>query len=251
MQSPDTRVSACIVLPIYNEEAILEHSIRLLHAYCSSSLHEIEWVIIIADNGSRDESSRIGKGLAFDFSRVHYIRRAPLSKGGSIMEAWSLFDADTYVFMDCDLATDLKHLPQIISAVSVGAYDIAVGSRLAKGASTSRSILRELCSRLYGALPRFLFPSFPLLDCQCGFKAISHRVKKELLPLVIDDHLFFDTELLIRGCIGGYRILEMPVDWRDQRYMKRKSKVRLIATAAGNIKKLIELKKKLNDKTVS
>lgn len=58
-------------------------------------------------------------------------------------------------------------------------------------------------------------------------------------------HWFFDTELLIRAHRAKYRIAEIPVDWRDQRHAKRKSKVLLWQTALGNIRKLWGLKKEL------
>lgn len=242
MPSCNTSFRVCIVLPIYNEEAILEKSVQLLHDYCSSALQEIKWTIIIADNGSQDTSAEIGQQIASIFANVFYIRRASPGKGGSIAQAWSLHDENVYVYMDCDLATDLKHLSEIIDAIRNENYDIAIGSRLIKGASTSRSLLREICSRLNSMLPRFFFPSFPIFDCPCGFKAISHRIKKEMLPSITDTQWFFDTELLIKSHAAGYRIAEIPIAWRDQRYAVRKSKVNLLLTGLYNIKKLFELR---------
>lgn len=234
-----------IVLPIYNEEVILWSHVNTLHAYCTKQFDSCVWTIVIADNGSSDTSEEIGKKLASELPQVIYDKRTTQGRGGALQQAWSLLDADVYIYMDSDLATDLRHLPELIRAIMIDDYDIAVGSRLIKGSSTSRSLFRGLCSHLYSAVPKVFFPTFLVRDCQCGFKAISNRVKNNILPLVKDVHWFFDTELLIRAHINQYRIAEIPVDWRDQRYAPRKSKVKLWQTALENMQKLWELKKEL------
>ncbi len=243
MQSDNTRARICIVLPIYNEEAILKHSVARLHTYCKDALAHIDWTIIIADNGSTDSTSLIAQRIASEHVEILYDSIPVPGRGGSLQHAWSLADADIYFYMDCDLATDLCHVRECIDAIMSGDYDIAIGSRLLKKSSTQRSLLRECCSRLYSFLPTLFFPSFPIRDCQCGFKAISHTIKKEVLPAVQDRHWFFDTELLIRSFYAHYRIVELPVCWKDQRFAERKSKVRLIRTAIGNCIKLFLLKK--------
>ncbi len=232
-----------IVLPIHNEEAIIERAVVQLHSHCTATLADMHWTIVIADNGSTDASEDIIKRIALGYPNILYDARTPPGRGGALQQAWSLFDADVYVYMDCDLATDLRYLRECIDAIMRNKYDIAIGSRLVTGSCAHRSVLRTACSYMYSIVPRLFFPSFPIRDCQCGFKAISHRTKKELLPRVQDQYWFFDTELLIRGHYANYRIMEMPVWWKDQRFAQRKSKVRLIHTALGNIAKLFELKK--------
>lgn len=244
MSSDKTRI--CIALPIYNEEVILEPSLRMLHAFCMSVLDDMTWELVIADNGSTDASERIGRRLATELPHVSYDRRALPGRGGALQAVWSARDADIYMYMDSDLATNLCHIRECIGTILSGSYDIAVGSRLIRGSITSRSLVRELCSRIYGIVPRLFFPSLPIRDCQCGFKAISRRIQTELLSAVRDSGWFFDTELLIRAHSAGYRIAEMPVDWREQRYARRKSKVKLLQTAFRNIRKLMQLKKELH-----
>ncbi len=243
MQSNNTRARILIVLPIYNEENILKHSVARLHAYCQDALTDFDWTIVIADNGSMDSTPSIAQRIASEYSEILYASIPIPGRGGALQHAWSLADADVYLYMDCDLATDLRHVRECIEAIMSDAYDIAIGSRLIERSSAERSLLRECCSRLYSFLPQLFFPSFPIRDCQCGFKAISQTIKKEVLPFVQDRNWFFDTELLIRSFYAHYRIVELPVSWKDQRFAKRKSKVRLIRTAIGNIIKLLLLKK--------
>lgn len=234
-----------ITLPVYNEEAILAQHTELLHAYCVQALPDVAWEILIADNGSSDTSPALCTTLSSRLPHVIFERTAIPGRGGALKQAWLSHEADVYLYMDIDLATDIQHLPLLISKILSEKYDVATGSRLISGAHTRRSYFRTLCSILYNRLPVFFFPSFPVRDAQCGFKAISRRVRDTLLRDVQDTGWFFDTELLIRAHLKGYKISEFPVLWRDQRFVQRKSKVRILETGLTNIKKLFQLKRSL------
>lgn len=234
-----------ITLPIHNEEAILVHHTELLHAYCTHILRDVSWDILIANNGSSDRSEELCISLASRLPHLIIEKRDASGRGGALKQAWLSHEADVYLYMDSDLATDIQHLPLLISTILSGDYDIATGSRLISGAHTKRSLFRTACSIIYNHLPILFFPSFPVRDAQCGFKAISRRVRGSLLPAVQDSGWFFDTELLIRAHREGYRIGEFPILWRDQRFIKRKSKVRILETGLMNIRKLFHLKRTL------
>jgi hypothetical protein len=114
--------------------------------------------------------------------------------------------------MDVDLSTDLTYFPPLVAAIADEGYDVAIGSRLKKGAQTTRSFRREFISRTYNVLIRALFFTH-FVDAQCGFKGISRQAAQELVPLIENEEWFFDTELLILADKGGYRIKEIPVRW--------------------------------------
>ncbi len=234
-----------ITLPIYNEEAILVQHTELLHAYCAQTFTNMSWTILIADNGSTDASPVLCASLTSRLSHITIDRRNIPGRGGALKQAWLSHDADVYLYMDIDLATDIQHLSHLISSILSDGYDIATGSRLISGARTRRSFFRTMCSVLYNKLPVLFFPSFPVRDAQCGFKAISRRIRDTILSDVQDTGWFFDTELLIRTHLKNYRISEFPVLWRDQRFVQRKSKVRILETGLANIKKLFQLKRML------
>ena len=58
-------------------------------------------------------------------------------------------------------------------------------------------------------------------DASCGFKAMRQETAQVLLPLVADNALFFDTELLLLAERNGLRIHEVPVDWVDTESVSR------------------------------
>jgi hypothetical protein len=115
-------------------------------------------------------------------------------------------------YMDVDLSTDLASITPLLSGVLEEGYDVAYGSRLARGSDIERSFRREVNSRGYIALIKLLFWT-KFSDAQCGFKAIARPAAQQLLPRVEDGEWFFDTELLIMAEKGGWRLKEVPVRW--------------------------------------
>ena len=135
-------------------------------------------------------------------------------RGRALRAAWLASPADVLSYMDVDLSTDLAAFPPLIEAIASEGYDIAIGSRLARGADIRRSLRREAISRGYNVMIKGLFFT-RFSDAQCGFKAVSRRAVQELVPLIENNEWFFDTELLILAEKAGYRIKEIPVRWLE------------------------------------
>jgi len=138
--------------------------------------------------------------------------------------------------MDADLSTDLKALLPLVAPLLSGHSDLAIGSRLARGARVVRGPKRELISRAYNTLLSTTLRA-RFSDAQCGFKAIRADRAQELLPLVQDDSWFFDTELLVLAERMGLRIHEVPVDWIDD----PDSRVDIVSTAIGDLRGVVRL----------
>jgi len=221
-----------ITIPVYNEEKELEVNIKKLADYCSKNLSKFDWTITIADNASSDNTPIIAANLSKNDNRIQLFRLEEKGRGRAVKRAWSNSGADYCVYMDLDLSTDLKHLPNLLKALEDG-YDIAIGSRLAKGAKVEgRTMLREITSRTLN----FFFIQFwfrtHFTDAQCGFKGVTKKIVRDLIPKVKDNDWFFDGELLIIGEKSGYKIFEEPVHWVDN----PGSTVRLVSTIWGDMK---------------
>ncbi|MDO8463567.1 MAG: glycosyltransferase [bacterium] len=150
-------------------------------------------------------------------SRVHCMAgiatsRTPRNdKQGSFAEV----PQNIFLFLDADLATDLRHIPELIAAVRSGA-DIAAASRYLPGSQTHRSTFRHIISRANALLLRLRF-GLRMTDAPCGAKAVNARVVRDIVPLIRDDQWFFDTELCIRAQRAGFRIVEIPIAWHEPR----------------------------------
>jgi glycosyltransferase involved in cell wall biosynthesis len=224
-----------IAIPVYNEQATLEQSVRRLHVFCSESL-PWSFRIVIADNASDDDTAAIGARLAAEFDAVAYVRLSEKGRGRALRRVWSRSDADVLAYMDVDLSTGLEALLPLIAPLISGHSDLAIGTRLARGSRVVRGPKRELISRTYNRLLHLTLRS-RFSDAQCGFKAGRAPVVKALLPRVEDQAWFFDTELLVLAERSGLRIHEVPVDWVDD----PDSRVDIARTALEDLRGILRL----------
>jgi len=135
-----------------------------------------------------------------------------------------------------DLSTDLNALLPLLAPLLSGHSDVAIGTRLARGARVVRGPRREIISRCYNLLLHATLGT-GFSDAQCGFKAIRADAARVLLPLTQDSGWFFDTELLVLAERAGLRIHEVPVDWIDD----ADSRVKLAATAVADLRGIARL----------
>ena len=233
-----TRKTLDIVIPVLNEERALPPSIKTLHAHLSAHFTDFGWRIVIADNGSEDATSEVSQRLSREFPGVSPFRLEERGRGLALRTAWLASDADIVAYMDVDLSTDLAALQPLVGAIAEQEYDIAIGSRLIRGARVERRPLRrEITSRGYSFLFRSMFFT-GFRDAQCGFKAISRRAVNELVPLIENNRWFFDTELLIIAEANGFGIREIPVHWTDD----PDTRVKILGTAIEDVKGLLRLR---------
>lgn len=219
-----------VVVPVFNEEAVLEPSVRRLHAHLRETF-PYPFRITIADNASTDSTPQIAARLADGLPEAQWLRLADKGRGRALRAAWSLSSAPVLAYMDVDLSTELAALLPLVAPLISGHSDIAIGTRLAPGSRVVRGPKREITSRCYNALLRSTL-AVGFSDAQCGFKAVRRDVAERLLPLVQDSGWFFDTELLVIAERSGLRIHEVPVDWVDD----PDSRVDILATALADLR---------------
>ena len=122
-----------IVVPVFNEQAALERSIRRLHRFLGAEL-PFSWRIVIADNASTDATPAIAEALARELPGVEVLRVERKGRGLALREAWSRSDARVLCYMDVDLSTDLRGLLPLVAPLLSGHSDLAIGTRLARSA---------------------------------------------------------------------------------------------------------------------
>ena len=232
---PSASCQVEIVVPVKDEETDLAPSIRRLHAYLSGGF-PLTWHITIADNGSRDRTWDIARGLTAELSRVSAVRLAQPGRGRALRSIWSHSDSEVLAYMDVDLSTDLNALLPLVAPLLSGHSDVAIGTRLARGSRVVRGPRREVISRGYNLLLQATLGT-GFSDAQCGFKAIRRDKARELLPLTRDGGWFFDTELLVLAERARLRIHEVPVDWTDD----PDSRVNVRATALADIRGILRM----------
>ncbi|SDK48440.1 glycosyltransferase [Nonomuraea jiangxiensis] len=224
-----------VVVPVHNEQDDLEPCVRRLRHHLVNEF-PYTFRITIADNASTDRTHQIAVGLAAELPEVSYVRLAAKGRGRALKHAWSASDSPVLAYMDVDLSTDLAALLPLVAPLISGHSELAIGSRLTRGARVTRGPKREIISRCYNLLLRGTL-SARFSDAQCGFKAVRADVAARLLPLVQDTGWFFDTELLVLTERAGLRIHEVPVDWVDD----PDSRVDILRTAVADLKGIARL----------
>jgi putative flippase GtrA len=225
-----------IVVPVYNEAAAIETSIRRLHAFLGEGF-PYDWRIVIADNASTDATPQIAQRLAVALPAMTMLGLSQKGRGRALRAAWLASDADVVAYMDVDLSTDLRALEPLICGLVCGHAEVAIGTRLAHGSRVTRGAKREFISRAYNRVLRLSLGA-RFSDAQCGFKALRTDAARTLVPLVADEGWFFDTELLVHAQRRGMRIHEVAVDWADD----SDSRVDIIPTALTDLRGVLRLR---------
>jgi glycosyltransferase involved in cell wall biosynthesis len=233
---PYLQESVEVVVPVYNEQDALPKSIPALCAYLETYF-PYRWSVVIADNASTDATLAVAEGLAFAYPGVSVLHLEEKGRGRALKAAWLASEADIVAYMDVDLSTNLWSFLPLVAPLATGHSDVAIGSRLLKGATVTRQWKREVISRCYNLLIKAMFRN-GFSDAQCGFKAIKRSVARELLTCIEDAEWFFDTELLLRAEERGYRISEVPVDWVED----LDSRVDVTSTALQDVKGLLRVR---------
>ncbi|WP_327052132.1 flippase-like domain-containing protein [Halomicrococcus gelatinilyticus] len=222
-------VEVSVVLPAYNEEATIENTVETTLDTLESFLPSNTFEVIVAEDGCDDRTPEIADRMAAEDERVrHFHSDERLGRGGALNAAFEAAHGDTLVYFDTDLATDMKHLEELVESIRSGDYDVATGSRWMPGEEASRPAKRDVASRGFNGLTR-LFLGSEMRDHQCGFKAFDRAALFDLLADVEDEHWFWDTEVLVRAQRRGYDVKEFAVDWTP----KGDTKVDLVRDVFG------------------
>lgn len=205
-------IEVTAVIPVFNDRQSLRRAIPESLAALGAITKGFE--LVIAEDGSTDGSADLVREYVLKDTRVrlaHHDER--LGRGRALTHVMQENGGPIICYYDVDLATDMRHLRALIQSIRDG-YDVTTGSRLLPDSMVVRSGTRELPSRVYNWLVRWILGS-TLHDHQCGFKAFRRDTVLPVLPSVRASHWFWDTELLVRAQKNGLRVREFPVQWTE------------------------------------
>lgn len=200
-----------LVIPVYNEAQVLARSVQQLAA-AMADCRDFAWQIVVVNNGSTDDTRAVGQHLAERLPYVSLLHLDAKGRGRALRKAWSETRAEFSIYMDVDLSTDLAAVPQAVQLLREGAH-LVTGSRLHPQSKITRCLKREILSRGYNALIRWVLRTRSFDDAQCGFKGVHVETVRRLLPLVKNQDWFFDTELLVLAEYAGLSIRSLPITW--------------------------------------
>lgn len=213
-----------IVVPVLNEEDTLERQIEIIRTFLARSglANQFDVTLTVSDNGSTDTTPAIARRLAAA-GQIKYIRLEKRGVGLALKTAWGESTADYIGYMDLDLATDLKHLAEVATALTRPDIAVVYGTRLnRKSQVIGRSLVREVVSRIFNFILR-TYLGVSISDGMCGFKFLKRRYLTLLLENgAVSDGWFFCSELVVIAEWLGLGLYELPVKWTDDPNSKAK-----------------------------
>ncbi|MBL9037223.1 MAG: glycosyltransferase family 2 protein [Archangium sp.] len=201
-----------VVIPVYNEAAIIEQAAHELRA----GLDERGWdyEIIFAENGSRDDTPNILERLCAAHPRLRWFHSETPNYGSALKRGILEARGDLVVCDEIDLC-DLVFYDQAIPRLERGDADLIVGSKAAKGASDHRPLVRRVATRMHNGLLRLAL-DFKGTDTH-GLKAFR---RERLLPVIskcVVDMDVFASEFVVRAWREGLEVREIPIQLHEKR----------------------------------
>ncbi len=226
-----------VVIPIYNEEAILEETFAQLVAVLDDIVPSYE--IVCVDDGSTDRSPNLLKELAESYAHVRiFFLPENRGKGAAVRRGMLEAIGDKQLFMDADLSTPLSEIERFLGALAAG-HEVVIGNRHAPGAHITRHQprIREVLGKGFTLLTRiFLAPG--VNDFTCGFKGFQRDAAREIFKRSTQDGWAFDAELVLIAHLMDFRLAQLPVEWRHE----EGTKVRILSAVFGSLKELFAIK---------
>jgi dolichyl-phosphate beta-glucosyltransferase len=204
-----------IVIPAYNEQARLPRTVLETLQWCSTQNFDFE--LIIADDGSRDETLALGRLFEESDVRIRTLACPHMGKGSAVRMGVLNAKGRYILFMDADGATPLGEIRKLLAVVENG-HDVAIGSRVVQQpgeVEVTTSIHRRIMGRVFAFFVN-LFAVEGIADTQCGFKMFRREAAGAIFSRQRIVGFAFDVEILFIAHRLSLSIIEIPVNWVAQ-----------------------------------
>ena len=216
MTTPDLS----IIIPAYNEEALIASTLDSLQTYLAARPEQFE--IIVVDDGSQDKTvASIQDWKNGSNTDLHLlVNQQNMGKGFSIRRGVLESRGRYLIFIDADLPYELYAIDDFLKALRNGC-DLAIGSRVlpgseVKGVPTVRYAAGQVFSWMVQAV---LFKGLP--DTQCGFKSFKSVAAKEIFRRLTIGGFGFDVEMLFVARKLKFAIQPIAVHMIEHRHRSR------------------------------
>ncbi len=220
-----------IVLPCFNEEAILENNVLTIVSYLKEKEYKYNWEIVIINDGSRDSTGKIANELSDKDQYIRVIHHpANLNLGNALKTGFKNSKGDIIVVMDIDLSYSVDHIEKLVDTLIEKSSDIVIASPYMPGGKvTAVPYTRKIMSRWVNEFMRIAAQ-----DKYHTYTGMVRAYKKDFIQTVNLKTKDYEVnpEILYKAMILRARIVEIPahLDWTEQNKFagKRKSSIRVL-----------------------
>jgi dolichyl-phosphate beta-glucosyltransferase len=234
----DPVLELSIVIPAYNEAERIGPALETIAAWVGQGRSRVELVLV--DDGSSDDTATraelLGKKLGLAMT---VLRHTPnRGKGFAVQRGMLVARAPYVLFTDADLSVSIDHADAFIARARAGA-DVVVGSRRVEGAkiTVEQPRFRVFLGTRFRDLARWLLVP-GISDFTCGFKLFRHDAAQDIFAAQRVAGWGFDVEILLIAFRQGWRMVEEPVEWRND----RRSRVRLLRDISRSAWELLRIR---------
>ncbi len=228
-----------LVVPMYNESAIIADTARALYKYMSEN-YGTDFEIIFANDGSRDNCAQIVEELNLPCVRVVGYDKNQ-GKGCAVRHGVLASSGEIVLFTDADLAYGLDVIKEGADVLEKGKHDLLVASRAKHPEGyEGYTPIRKLASKTYLKVLN-LFGGIKVSDAQCGFKGFNGDVGRRIFSYCETNNFAFDLEFILIAQKMELKIYELPAKIINH----RESKVNLVKDATRMVKEIFKIKKRI------
>jgi len=208
-----------IVVPVYNETSRIASTLSQILTYVAARLES--WEVVVVDDGSTDATMELVGEICGQVPAVRLLRNpANCGKGFAVRNGMLQAGGKYLLFTDADLSSPITEAERLLEPLQKG-YDVVIGSRALKPEwiHLHQPWIRETAGKAFNFCVRTL-TTLPYRDTQCGFKAFRREAAQAIFSRQTIAGFGFDVEVLYLARLLGYRTLEIPVHWSDDRRTK-------------------------------
>ena len=228
-----------IVIPIYNEEGILREAVTELRENLEVVRHDLGapdlfFEIILAENGSRDDTVALAEALAREIPGVRTFSLGEPNYGKALKQGIGMARGDLVICDEIDLC-DTDFYRRALALLRARGCDMVVGSKAMRGSRDQRPFVRRLATRVINDLLRATL-DFHGTDTH-GLKAFRRTTLAPIVDACVIDKDLFASELVIRAGRENLSIIEIPVRLAE----KRPPAINLARRVPGVLRGLVKL----------
>ena len=227
-----------VVIPAFNEEERIKATLETVHAYLS--LQSYPWEVVVADDGSIDDTAKLVAAFANVNPLVRLLSLEHRGKGWAVKQGMLAANGRYRFLCDADLSMPVEQIGRFLEQ-EIDGIDILVGSReLAQSRRFCEPSRRHLMGRVFNLLIRML--ALPgIKDTQCGFKLFRAETTAALFEQQTLWGFAFDVEVLYLARKAELVVREVAIDW----HYREGSKVRPLRDAATMARDVIKIRWRL------
>ena len=231
-------LKAVVIIPTYNEIDNISIAIEKV-----LSLGE-NFDILVVDDNSPDGTAEVVKGFVSKYSNRVFLEikkiKEGLGKAYTLGFSWAMARNYEYIFeMDADLSHDPNDLVRMYNELQNINCDVVIGSRYINGINVVNWPLSRIILSYFASIYSRIITGLPVKDATSGFVGFKREVLEKMnLSSILFNGYAFQIELKFKAFKNNFKILEIPIIFRDRVHGESKMSGNIIFEAVFGLIKL-------------